>query len=143
MTGTGTSTAAPFVTGVAALMMAYYPNMSVAEIKELIIESATQSSYWNGKCVAKGILNAYGALTTHQHIYGNEYEPHDMLQHWHYCYCGQRKLENHTWALISPIQNYNIYPDAVIGPRRCIYCGVLKLENNVINDIEEVLNIYE
>lgn len=45
MTGTGTSAAAQFVTGVAALMMAYYPNMSVAEIKELIIESATQSSY--------------------------------------------------------------------------------------------------
>lgn len=82
-------------------------------------------------------------MTTHQHIYGNEYEPHDMLQHWHYCYCGQRKLENHTWGLISPIQNYNIYPDAFIGPRRCIYCGVLKLENNVINDIEEVLDIYE
>ncbi|HEX5520171.1 MAG TPA: S8 family peptidase [Longimicrobiaceae bacterium] len=37
----GTSMAAPVVTGLAALLMAYYPELSAAEVKQIILESVT------------------------------------------------------------------------------------------------------
>jgi subtilisin family serine protease len=37
----GTSFAAPVVSGVAALLMAYYPRLSAAEVKQILLESAT------------------------------------------------------------------------------------------------------
>jgi len=37
----GTSMASPVVAGVAALVMAYYPNFTASEIKEILLESAT------------------------------------------------------------------------------------------------------
>lgn len=70
----GTSMAAPFVTGTAALMFSLYLDANstgeygmshadiAAEIKELIIKSATYESNLDGKCVANGRLNAYNAV---------------------------------------------------------------------------------
>ena len=38
----GTSMAAPVVTGVAALLMAYYPDLSAAQVRQIILDSATR-----------------------------------------------------------------------------------------------------
>lgn len=38
----GTSMAAPLVTGVAALLMAYYPELTAAQVKEILLETATR-----------------------------------------------------------------------------------------------------
>ncbi len=38
----GTSMAAPLVSGVAALLMAYYPELTAAEVKEILMETATR-----------------------------------------------------------------------------------------------------
>lgn len=55
----GTSMAAPFVTGVAALIMAQYPNLSVKEIKERILKGVDNI---NLPLFTKGRLNASNAL---------------------------------------------------------------------------------
>ena len=54
----GTSMAAPYVTGVAALMKAYNSKLTAAQIKELIINNVDYVSALDGLCVSNGKLNA-------------------------------------------------------------------------------------
>lgn len=72
----GTSMAAPVVTGLAALIMSYYPNFTAAQVRQIILDSATRynrsSLVPGGKSgeavpfaslsVTGGIVNAYNAL---------------------------------------------------------------------------------
>jgi len=73
----GTSMAAPVVTGLAALVMSYYPNLSAADVKRIILDSATRYADQkvarpgaeNGEqvpfgslSVTGGVVNAYSAL---------------------------------------------------------------------------------
>ncbi|MEX0844062.1 MAG: S8 family peptidase [Balneolaceae bacterium] len=70
----GTSMASPVVAGVAALIMAYYPELSATEVKEIILETVTkidQVVYKPGSqqpvnfselSATGGIVNAYEAL---------------------------------------------------------------------------------
>ena len=64
----GTSMAAPVVSGVAALLMSYYPNLSAADIKKVILSSATSHAIEmviapGGKDrVAFGTLSATGGI---------------------------------------------------------------------------------
>jgi subtilisin family serine protease len=58
----GTSQAAPFVTGAAALLLAQNPNLSYAQIKELIIDNVDPLPAFAGKTVSGGRLNVYKAL---------------------------------------------------------------------------------
>ncbi len=58
----GTSMAAPMVTGVAALIKSYNPLLSANDIKRIIIENVDKVSAFEGKCVSGGRLNAYKAL---------------------------------------------------------------------------------
>ncbi len=58
-----TSAAAPMVAGVAALMLSVNPNLTGAQIKEILIFEAAYSSGLDGKCVSDGKLDAYAAVT--------------------------------------------------------------------------------
>jgi subtilisin family serine protease len=58
----GTSMAAPVVTGLAALIREYYPKLSAVQVKEIIIKSVVTSKYLTNKCVSGGVVNAYNAL---------------------------------------------------------------------------------
>ena len=59
---TGTSMSAPMVTGVAALLMSRYLNITVAQIRSHILNNITDVSDLHGLCVTGGMLNAYNAL---------------------------------------------------------------------------------
>lgn len=59
----GTSMAAPIVTGAAALVKAVNPSFSSSEIKEKLMSTADQVNSLKGKTVTGGRLNVYRAIT--------------------------------------------------------------------------------
>ncbi|MCR5636220.1 MAG: S8 family serine peptidase [Clostridiales bacterium] len=58
----GSSLAAPYVAGTAALILSKYPNISMTQLKTAILESTIHTSSLNGMCVKEGRLNTYAAL---------------------------------------------------------------------------------
>ena len=69
----GTSMAAPVVTGLAALLMSYYPNLTAGDVKRIILASATRHTNsvvkpgggeapFTELSATGGIVNAYAAL---------------------------------------------------------------------------------
>jgi subtilisin family serine protease len=59
---TGTSMAAPHVTGAAALLASYYPNLSPASLKATLMNSVDVLPQWNGIVKSGGRLNVARAL---------------------------------------------------------------------------------
>lgn len=60
---TGTSMAAPMVTGVAAMLYSYRPDISLTDVKQIILNSARKMDGLNGKVATGGMLDAYAALS--------------------------------------------------------------------------------
>jgi thermitase len=59
----GTSMAAPVVSGVAGLIWSYRPNLSHIEVKNAILNSVDKLDVFNGIVLSGGRVNAYRALT--------------------------------------------------------------------------------
>jgi len=58
----GTSMATPFVSGVAGLLMAQYPQMSYLEIKERLIQTSVKNTSLQNASISGGRIDAYRAL---------------------------------------------------------------------------------
>lgn len=59
---TGTSMAAPFVTAAAAMVYSYYPNITLPDVKEIILNTVTPLESLKGKVATSGLLNVGNAL---------------------------------------------------------------------------------
>jgi subtilisin family serine protease len=76
----GTSMAAPVVTGIAAMLKAYFPRLTAVQIRNIIIQSARKISFhvaqpFSGQqvpmqtlCYSGGIVNAYAAIQLAERI---------------------------------------------------------------------------
>ena len=64
---TGTSLAAPFVTGVAALMLSIEPNLTAEQLKSRIMSTVDPVPALSNLCVSGGRLNAKKAVEAHGH----------------------------------------------------------------------------
>lgn len=58
----GTSMAAPVVSGLAAVIREYYPKLTAKQVKEIIIKSVVKRDALKELCVSGGVVNAYNAL---------------------------------------------------------------------------------
>jgi len=58
----GTSEAAPVVTGIAALIRSYYPQLTAIQVKNILLQSVVRRKSLDGKCRSGGVVNAYNAL---------------------------------------------------------------------------------
>lgn len=59
---TGTSMAAPMVTGTVALIYSSRPDLSLADVRRVILESARKIEGLNGKTATGGMLDAYAVM---------------------------------------------------------------------------------
>lgn len=58
----GTSMAAPVVTGLAALLREYYPKLTAAQVKAIIVNAVVKRDALKDKCSSSGVVNAYNAV---------------------------------------------------------------------------------
>lgn len=75
---TGTSMSAPFVTGAAALIYSYFGDITLRDVKDIILGSAKELDSLAGKTVTGGMLDVTAALTcdtsklSHENFEGNK-----------------------------------------------------------------------
>jgi len=67
----GTSMATPFVTGAVALFLEKYPNKTLPEIKNAILNNVDTLPALTDKCVSQGRLNLYNTVTAFDNTVGN------------------------------------------------------------------------
>eukprot|EP00920_Eleutheroschizon_duboscqi_P017318 GHVT01041432.1.p1 GENE.GHVT01041432.1~~GHVT01041432.1.p1 ORF type:complete len:745 (+),score=178.43 GHVT01041432.1:969-3203(+) len=67
----GTSTATPFVAGVAAMLLSSFPELSTAQVKDLLLSTVTPLPALQGLLITGGIINAEGALQKAVDLYGH------------------------------------------------------------------------
>lgn len=101
--GSGTSYAAPYVAGVAALILSKYPSLSTNMVKSRIMKGVDHISAFANFCVSGGRLNAYIALHNHSFSYSVT-----ALNHRCTCSCGYDVTEAHEFS-VSANEYYCIY----------------------------------
>ena len=119
--GSGTSFAAPYVTGVAAMIWSRYPLLEYGEVKQRILSNVDRVEALNGKCITSGRLNAYKAYIN-DHIHNYNFTPFDS--NYHSCSCAGcyfTYYQEHEWVpyLRMPI----VSPMVLI----CNKCGERKI----------------
>ena len=100
-----TSLAAPYVTGVAALLLSKYPNLCAGELKCFIMQNVDQIASLSGKCVSGGRVNAKKALAnahTHHHFNSTYQNLGVKRGHIAICnLCGFEKSCLHNWMEVK------------------------------------------
>lgn len=104
-TVSGTSFAAPIVTGVISLLLSYDLTLTPLQIKNIINNTADLVPSLNDKCVSGGKINAINAFN---HLLNHDYviSSYNGDYHKYVCWCGKEYIEEHN--------SYNHY---------CLDCG--------------------
>ncbi len=101
----GTSLAAPFVTGVAALLLSMEPNLTAAQLKARIMQNVDAVPALSNLCVSGGRLNAKKAVDAHGHdsLYTCNYSSNGVRRgHSVSCnYCDYTGTEAHEWSPVK------------------------------------------
>lgn len=100
----GTSMAAPYVAGVAALLLSVDENLSASQLKTTIMCNAEKVDSLANLCESGGMLDAYAAVSnivTDHRIHSYAYKTHGLHSgHTKYCVeCGQSFEEEHKFQL--------------------------------------------
>ena len=101
-----TSAAAPFVTGVAALVLAQHPNYSASQIKGIILNNVDLVPGLQSLCTTGGRLNAYNAVS-YTHSYTHEYVSNGSSSHRAYCECEEYITQAHSYTYSYSSLNEN------------------------------------
>lgn len=101
-TASGTSMSAPFVTGVAALVLSREPNLTATQLKNRIMQNVDPVSSLQGKCVSGGRLNAKKAVENTNHLHNASTMTYECLGiidgHRGTCrICGYTQESGHIW----------------------------------------------
>ena len=119
----GTSLAAPFVTGVAALILSKCPTLSAAELKGFILDNVDAVPSLADKCVTGGRLNAKKAVeAAHTHNKSTCTYTNLGVKRGHTIecrYCNYTETDVHTW---SPVKVPNT---GIVKHYICIFCGAI------------------
>ena len=121
-TVSGTSLAAPFVTGVAALIWSVEPNLTAAQVKSRIMQNVDPIPALSNMCVSGGRLNAQKALEAHGHNRITCTYTNKTIRSGHYVnckYCDHSTLEAHTWDAV------NVPGTTVVKHYLCRFCGAM------------------
>ena len=144
----GTSMAAPFVAGVAALLKSYDYTLTTAQIKEAILNSVTEVDGLRDKCVSGGILNAQAAL---EYVCRHDYDATYIDEETHsescnLCECVEIKSHEYVYTsnnmfshkygckcgyIITATEAHMFKFAGLVGGKQrveCINCGFTKLE---------------
>lgn len=100
----GTSMAAPFVAGVAALILSHKPDLSAREVKQRIVQSAQTFPGLRTKIKSSGIVNAYYAVTGQPH----PLDPNDPFNGAHF----EHNLKIKDYALNADLEFKISHPGA-------------------------------
>lgn len=95
----GTSMATPYVTGVAALILSQYPDLSAQEIRNRIMLYGDPVQAVSNYCVSGCRINAYLAVHGHRYTYNATISTgvHDCV-----CsICGYTTSETHDWETVA------------------------------------------